>query len=34
MPTHLSKRERELYHEIAQEKKIEVSDDGFLSKLF
>lgn len=34
IPTHLTKKERELYHEIANEKKIEVAEDGFLSKLF
>ncbi len=34
IPTHPSKKERELYHEIAKEKKIEVADEGFLSKIF
>lgn len=34
IPTHLNKKERELYQEIAREKKIEVADDGFLSKIF
>ncbi|MDD2916658.1 MAG: DnaJ C-terminal domain-containing protein, partial [Candidatus Gracilibacteria bacterium] len=34
IPTHLSKKERELYQEIARERKMEVADDGFLSKLF
>jgi len=34
IPTHLSKKERELYHEIANEKKIEVAEDGILSKIF
>lgn len=34
IPTHPSKRERELYHEIAHERKIEVADEGFLSKIF
>ncbi|NCP77334.1 J domain-containing protein [bacterium] len=34
IPTHPSKKEREFYHEIAREKKIEVADDGFLNKIF
>jgi molecular chaperone DnaJ len=34
IPTQLSKKERDLYQEIAQYKKIEVTDGGFLSKLF
>lgn len=34
IPTHPSKKERELYHEIAREKKIEVADEGILSKIF
>lgn len=34
IPTHPSKKERELYHEIAREKKIEVADEGFLNKIF
>jgi DnaJ-class molecular chaperone len=34
IPTHPSKKERELYSEIAREKKIDVADEGFLSKLF
>ena len=34
IPTHPTKKERELYHEIAREKDIQVTDEGFLSKLF
>lgn len=34
IPTHLTKKERELYTEIAKERKIELADEGFLSKIF
>lgn len=34
IPTHPTKKERELYHKIAEERKLEVADGGFLSKIF
>lgn len=34
IPTNPTKKERELYKNIAKEKKIEVADDGFLNKIF
>lgn len=34
IPTHPTKKERELYRKIADERKIEVAEEGFLDKIF